>query len=321
VIAFVARRLLHGAAVTFVVAFLVYGIERALRPEDYPGQAYFPHVWHDVRQALFHLDFGRACGWPGCPRIHDMWVGGLADDLWLLGGGIAIGVLAGVGAALLCVRRPRSRAARGVEWVGMLAYCTPVYVVGLGLLLAFNSQIGAWPVPYFFDAKPAAYASPIADPWAWGRSFLVPWLVVAAPLAGACLRATVAMTLDELDRDYVRTAVAKGLPKGRVIRRHAGPGAYPSVVSLVWGAIPTIVTNVVLVELVFNVPGFFENAKRAIGQDKAFPPTIDVPMLQALALWAAVLIVLVSIVSDIVLVSLDPRVRATTRTSGAIPRL
>jgi peptide/nickel transport system permease protein len=310
VIAYVARRVVHGAAVLFVVAFLVYGLERALRPDNYRGQAYLPHVWHDMRRALFHLDFGHACGWPGCPDIHDLWMAGMAGDLWMLGGGVLIGLVGGIVAGLLCVRRPRSRLSRAVEWAGMVAYCAPVYVVGLGLLLLFNGVFGVWPIPYFFDALPQGYASPLADPWDWGRAYLVPWLVLAAPLGGVCLRAMVSMTMDELDRDYIRTAEAKGLRRGRVIRRHAAPGAYASILSMLWGLIPTIVFNVVLVEIVFSVPGFFKNVRRAIGQDKAFPG-VDIPMLQALALWAALLIVVMSILADVLLAAIDPRVRLT----------
>ena len=70
-------------------------------------------------------------------------------------------------------------------------------------------------------------------------------------MAGACLRLTA---------DYVRTAIAKGLRYGPVVRRHAVRGAYPGVTSMVCGYIPVFVTNVVLVEWVWNVPGFWLSA-------------------------------------------------------------
>jgi peptide/nickel transport system permease protein len=78
--------------------------------------------------------------------------------------------------------------------------------------------------------------------------------------------------------------------------------------------IPAVVTNLVLVEWVFAIPGFFRHTKRALAQ--ATPPTIDVPTLQALALWAAVLIVVMSAVADIALVKIDPRLRASGRPPG-----
>ena len=64
-----------------------------------------------------------------------------------------------------------------------------------------------------------------------------------------------------------------------------------------------------VVEWVFSVPGFVRHTERALGQ--AQPVTIDVPTLQALALWAAVLIVILSALADIALVKIDPRLRSS----------
>jgi peptide/nickel transport system permease protein len=312
VLGYLIRRVAHGALVLLVVALLIYGIEPALRPENYPGQAYFPHVWHDVGRALLHLDFGHACQWPGCPPIHTLWMRGIAGDLWMLGGGLVIGIAGGVGAGTWCARRPGTASARFVESVAALLFCAPVYVIGLGLLLLFNRDIGIWPVHWFFDALPAEFVSPATNPWDWFRAYLVPWIIVAAPLAAACLRLTARLTVEELDTDHVRTAIAKGLPYGYVVRHHAARAAYPSVTSLVWSYVPVFVTNIVFVEWVWNVPGFWFATRRALDQDPNFPG-IDVPMLKAISLWTALIIVVLSIAADVVLAALDPRVRSAGR--------
>jgi hypothetical protein len=74
---------------------------------------------------------------------------------------------------------------------------------------------------------------------------------------------------------------------------------------------------------VFTIPGFFRHLKRALGQAAAWgvstpagSPIIDIPMLQALALWAAVLIVALGLLADLAIVGLDPRVRHSGRTIG-----
>jgi peptide/nickel transport system permease protein len=237
-----------------------------------------------------------------------MWMRGADADLWLLGGAVAIGVAAGVGAGIWCARRPRSRISRFVESAGMLAICTPVYLVGLSLILVFNPVFGLIPVHALFDADGNSYTAPWVDPWGWLQTLLIPWLVAAAPIAGYCLRGTVSMLMEELGTDHVRTARAKGLSRRLVLRRHAAPMTYPSTAGLVWGLAPMIITNLVLVEWVFSVPGFFFNTKRALG--KADPPVIDVPMLQAQAIWGAILIVILGAVADLVVVRLDPRVRS-----------
>ncbi len=110
---------------------------------------------------------------------------------------------------------------------------------------------------------------------------------MAAPLAAVCLRLTLALTITPSTRTWVRTGIAKGLTHARVVRRHAGAAAFPAIASLVGISVPAVVTYMVLVEWVFALPGFFRHTKRALGQ--AVPPTIDIPPLQALALWAAVL--------------------------------
>jgi peptide/nickel transport system permease protein len=296
-----------GAIVVFAVAALAYGSYRYLRPELFPGEPWISSTWHDVQRALLHLDFGQACGWPGCPSIRVMWDRGAAADLWLLGGAILIGVAAGVGGGLLCARRPRARISRFVEGAGMLAICTPVYLVGLSLILIFNPVFGLIPVKALFDADGNAYAAPWVHPWGWLQTLLIPWLVAAAPIAGYCLRATVSLVLEELGTDHVRTARAKGLPARIVMRRHAAPPTFASTAAQIWGLGPLIITNLVLVEWVFSVPGFFFNTKRALG--KADPPVIDVAMLQAQAIWGAVLIVAIGVAVDLVILRLDPRVR------------
>jgi peptide/nickel transport system permease protein len=294
--------------VVFAVAALAYGSYRGLRPDLFQGEPWVASTWGDVKRSLLHLDFGQACGWPGCPSIRTMWTRGAAADLWLLGGAIVIGVGAGVAGAVRCARRPRSRISRFVEGAGMLAVCTPVYLVGLTSILVFNPVFGLIPVAHLFDADGNAYAAPWVNPWGWLQTLLIPWLVAAAPIAGYTLRGTLSMLMEELGTDHVRTARAKGLPSRSVLRRHAAPVTYPGTAGLVWGLSPLIITNLVLVEWVFSVPGFFFNTKRALG--KADPPVIDVAMLQAQAIWGAILIVMLGVAADLVILTLDPRVRS-----------
>ena len=298
----------------FAVAVIDFGIYRFFRPDFYPGETLAGGVTDDLDRAFLHFDFGRACSHPGCPPVRELWARSWSADLYLLLGGFAIGVAAGIAGAVFCASRPRSRAARAVEAVGMLFYSLPVYLFGFGILLLFEPTFGAFPLPFFFH--PLDYETPLADPWVFVQAMLVPWIVVAAPLAAVVLRLMQAGMLEVLETDYVRTAAAKGLSERRVVRRHAAPPAYLTVASLLGTWVPTFVTNMVLVEFVFFVPGFFGQTKRALGQIKELPPGYDIPMLQGLALWAAVLIVAVSALADLVLVLLDPRVRASGRPVG-----
>ena len=271
-------------------------------------------LFSDVDRALLHLDFGGACMFAGCPPIKRLWLDGIWVDLMLLAGGVAFAIAFGVLGGLWCASRRRTRSARALEWVATLLYCAPVYVVGFGLLLLFAPAYGLVELPYFFD--PGSYAPPLENPWDFVRSMILPWIVVGAPLGAAILRLTLALAVDTLGEDYVRTAAAKGVPHAKVVRRHAGPPTYVSVASLLGASAPLIITNMVLVEYVFGIPGFFRHMKRALGQapgwgvaTQAGVPIIDIPTLQALALWAAVLIVALGLLADLAIMRLDPRIR------------
>jgi peptide/nickel transport system permease protein len=307
VIVFGARRLLWGAVVVLATAVAAFGLMRVLRPERYGGAAVLPGIREDLERAFLHFDLGDACGLPGCPAVSDLVRDGFAADLWLLAGAIAIGVLAGIAGGGWCAARPRTRSARALESLAMVGYCMPVYVAGLGLLLLFAPPFGLWQLPFFFE--PHSYAAPTENPWDFVRSLLLPWLVLAMPIAAACLRVTVVMSLDVMHENYIRTAYAKGLPRRTVVRRHAAPAAYVSIAALMGATIPAVVTNLVLVEYVFSVPGVFRHTERAIGQ-------ADLPLLQALAMWAAILIVVAGLLSDLVLAALDPRIRTAGRLPG-----
>ena len=256
-----------GAVALFAIVVITYGMMRWLRPEMYPGQGWFSGTRHDVERAVLHLDFGRAYTWRDAPRIHDMWVTGIGPDLSLLIGGFAIGVVGGVLGGVLCATWPRSLFSRALEGFSMIAYCAPVYAVGMATLLLFNSTFGIWKVPYFFEALPT-YRHPDEDPLAWFRAMLVPCLLIGAPIGAACLRLTMALTVEELESDHVRAAWAKGLRDEARARRD--------------GAV-------------------HGEGECATGH----------PGLQALALWAGLLIVVMSIAVDGALAALDPRVRTS----------
>jgi peptide/nickel transport system permease protein len=188
----------------------------------------------------------------------------------------------------------------------VLAYCVPVYVVGLALLYLFHPGLGIFHVPLFFDAEPR-WASPFTDPWTWLRTLLVPWLVLAAPLAGMCLRLTLAMAREITQEDYVRTAMAKGLTTNRVLRRHVGPPTFGATVSFAPVTLPLFLTNVMLVEQVFSVPGFYYDLWEAIGHNDE--GATNLPIIVAAALWTTVLLIVLGMLADAILERLDPRVR------------
>ena len=298
------------------MAVIIYGGLRILRPDLYPpGDPLLGGVVHDINRALLHLDLG--CAPPGgtgsrakpsgtCTPLREVWQRGMAADIWLLTGSIVVGVVVGVLGGLWCAGHPGTLRARALQTGAALAYCAPVYFVGLAVLRVFHPVFGVLPLPIFFDAVPR-WASPLTDPWMWLRTLLVPWLVLAAPLAGMCLRLTLSSAREITQEDYVRTAVAKGLPLGNVMRRHVGRPTWGLTVSFAPVTLPLFLTNVMLVEQVFSVPGFFYYTWGAIGHNNE--SAVNLPIVTAAALWMTVLLIILALVADLILERLDPRVR------------
>ena len=112
----------------------------------------------------------------------------------------------------------------------------------------------------------------------------LPCLIAGAPLAAACARMAAGTLRAVLADDALRTARAKGATEGRVLRRHALPLAAPPVIALVAVNMNLLVTNVALMEAVFNIPGSFRFIERALINR-------DVDLAQALVVEATVLIV------------------------------
>jgi peptide/nickel transport system permease protein len=309
------RRLAFAPVVLVVVAAVTYGTPRVLRPDRYPGEGLVSGIGRDLDRVFLHLDFGCAVMLRGCPSIHDLWVRGLVYDLWLLAGALVIGTAGGILTGVWCASHSRTLRARALEASASLALCAPVFFVGLFVLYAFNPTYGWLPLPAFFDAEPA-WVSPWSAPWDWFRQLLMPWLVLAAPLGAMCLRLTLLATREAMDEDFVRTARAKGLGPAGVVRGHAAPISFPGTFSFVGVSAPLIITNMVLVERTFSVPGFFKYTWRAAGHENlsvaARDPVPDFAMLCALGLWGAVLLIVLGLIADAIVSRLDPRVRMSS---------
>ena len=302
---FLVRRLAWGVAVVAATALIAFAGLRALRPELFAGVGLLEGVRQDFARLLrwefqpLGFTYGRTMG----EIIRDGWV----TDVYFMGGTLLLGVAGGFAAGVWCANRRGRPAARLVEALAMVAFCTPVYVIGLLLLLAFAPPFGIWEFPLLFELH--TYVAPVEDPVTFLRAMAVPWIVTALPLGAIVLRLTVSSIADARTEDFMRTARGKGLSERQAVRRHAGPAAYLPVASFVGVSVPLIVTNMVLTEIVFNVPGVFRHFKRAIEGPTPPGPDPDYASLQIFAIYAAVFIVIGTIVADHVVERLDPKAR------------
>jgi peptide/nickel transport system permease protein len=137
-----------------------------------------------------------------------------------------------------------------------------------------------------------------------GLSHLVlPVFVLALPSAGT-LRLMRSAMLNQLDSEYIKLARIKGLPEWKIIWKHAFRNA--AIVPLTFASvvISSLVTGSIVVETIFAWPGMGQLAIQAINAR-------DYHVVQALALMGSVILIMLHIITDILYVYADPRIRFT----------
>ena len=213
---FILLRLLSVAAVVVMVTAITWLVIHLLRPEPFAGdpRSMLHQLADYLHDAFLHFDLGTS--WQGSnPQVADVLREGLPADLWLLVGGMAFGLLAGLAAGTYVGARPRTRSPAAIETVAMVFLCAPVYVVGLSLLLLFGVGIALAPLGFI----PLKYVPFEESPVRWLGSLIVPWIVLGLPLAGMCMRMMNSSMREVLHEEFIRTALSKGISE----RRDAAP--------------------------------------------------------------------------------------------------
>jgi peptide/nickel transport system permease protein len=226
---------------------------------------------------------------------------GFIVDCYLLGGALVLGVVIGLLAGTLQATRSRSAASRVISVLTAVVLSSPVYWVGLMLVLLFARGVGSVAELPFFSTV-GGYRAPSDDPLGFLKGIWLPCLIVAAPLAAACTRMCAGTLAGTLEEDFVRTARGKGMHERRVVWRHALRASSAPVIGLIGVNMNLILTNLALVEIVLNIPGSFRYLERALVNR-------DVDLVQALVLESTFFIVVANFAADAIQGWLDPRVR------------
>ena len=202
-------------------------------------------------------------------------------------------------AGTYCGARPGTPLARALEGAAAFFIFAPLYVVGLSLILLFGSDIALVEVGVHI---PRAYVPFAEGPLRWAGGLLVPCMLVGMPIAALLMRLTRTSVRSVIGEDFVLAAGAKGLSERTVLRRHVLRAAGAPVISAAGMTVNLTITNIVLIEAVFGIPGVFGHLKTAIAYG-------DFPMLMGITIVGAALIALANLAADVALECLDPRMR------------
>lgn len=223
--------------------------------------------------------------------------------MWSLGLAILIGVPLGV---LSAVRR-NTWVDFGSMFVALVGVAAPNFWVGLLLLSQVALHVPWLPIggrgPAFGDAIWALVTQANAVPlWDHVRYVLLPALALGTSIMALITRLTRSSLLEVLNRDYVRTARAKGLRGFQVVYGHALKNALLPVITVVGVQFGALLGGAIVIEVVFSWPGVGRLIVNAISQR-------DFPVVQGSVLMLAAVFAFVNLLVDLSYSLVNPRIR------------
>ena len=190
-----------------------------------------------------------------------------------------------------------------LSFVGLLGLATPNFLLALILLYLanvwFGTSIGGLMDPQFID-----------EPWSIPKALSVlehlwvPVFVIGTAGTAGMIRRLRANLLDELQKQYVVTGRAKGLPEGRLLRKYPLRMALNPFVADIGSLLPEVVSGSVIVSAVMSLPTTGPMLLSSLQSQDMF-------LAGSFLMFLAVLTVVGMLISDILLGVLDPRIRLT----------
>ena len=171
-----------------------------------------------------------------------------------------------------------------------ISFAMPAFWLGIILLLVFSVHLNVFPI--------SGFGSGILGHL---HSLFLPALTIALGFSTVLILSLRAATIATLQAEFVDTARMKGLAYRKVLRRHVFRVAVLAVVAVYGVNIAYLISGTVLVENVFSLPGLGQLLVNSVSNR-------DYPVVQAVALLFAVMIVLINLLTDIAQAALDPRV-------------
>ena len=208
---------------------------------------------------------------------------------------LAVAIPAGIVSAL----KPNSTLDVLVTLGGLSGVAFPHFFLGILLIYAFAVALHVLP--------PSGYVAPWEDLGQNLKLMLMPALALSSGIAAVIMRQVRASLLEVLQQEYVIVARAKGLGEQAVVSAHALKNALIPVVVVIGLQAGTLIGGAVVIETVFAIPGM----GRLIVDSMYFR---DYPMVQALLLLLAVVVLVTNLLTDLSYAYLDPRIRLGERT-------
>jgi peptide/nickel transport system permease protein len=310
---YLARRTLAIVPVFFLMTIIVFVLIRMI-PADPIDAMYGAEGLDEARRAALSRSLGldqpvaiQYLRWLGralsgdlgysyraSMPVLDLILQRLPATVFLSLGALFFSVLLAIPLGILSAVKRNSWADLGAMGFAILGISLPQFWSGIMLVLIFAIGLGWLPS--------IGYVSPLTDPVRFLRHLILPAITLGWSLAGVTTRLTRSSLLEELERDYVRTARGKGVRERKVLFIHALRNALIPIVTMIGLQLAFLIGGAVIVEVVFAWPGI-----GLLVVDSIFAR--DYPVVQGVILTIAILVVVVNLAVDVVYTMIDPRIR------------
>lgn len=227
-------------------------------------------------------------------RVSEELVWRMPTTLALVALALVFSVAIGVPAGLMSAAFRNSWIDHAARLLTLVSLSLPSFWLGLMLIILFS---------LWLDLLPIVGYEPITRGfWKAVPYLILPSLSLGTYLAALLTRLTRSSMLEVLNQDYVRTARAKGLRDRAVLMRHALRNALIPIVTVIGINVGILLGGSAVIETVFVLPGVGQLVVRSLYNR-------DLPVIQGLILYVAVVYVLVNLLVDVLYTYLDPRLR------------
>ena len=310
---FVVRRLAGMVAVLFAVSVIVFLIFNVI-PSNNPAQGLagknatpllvksveeewgfdnsLPEQYLTMMEKLFS---GELTSYQPRIPIDEQIVERIPATISLSVGAAIIWLAFGLLLGYLSARRAGGWLDRLLTGFSIAGISIPVFLIAPVLIYVFSTKLEILPN--------GQYVPLTEDPLEWLNHLILPWITLAILSIGFYSRVLRSSMLDVMNEDYVRTARAKGLSEGQVMRKHVLRNSLIPIVTLFgldFGA--TIAGTAIITESIFDIDGVGNYAAEAV-------TNLELPPVMGVTLYGAFFVVFVNALVDIAYAYLDPRVR------------
>ena len=187
-----------------------------------------------------------------------------------------------------------------IRVISIACLATPSFWLALLLIQWFSDIPGGTGA---FPALVSEWVPFSEDPGAYLNQIFLPALAIAVPNTGSLTRVVRTAMVEELDRDYVRTAIGGGIPKNIVVARNVLRNALITPLTVLGLRIGYAMGGAVVIEMIFNIKGMGQLIFQGITRN-------DVNIVQGVSITVALAFILINIVVDMLYVLVNPRIRS-----------